>query len=153
MIATNIEVISHIRNRYLDLFNELSNEQLNRVPAGFNNNILWNLGHLLVTDELMFYKAAGKPSNLDEAFMARFRRGTKPEGVLSDEDTALIKQELAAALPRVTELYKAGHFDGYTPVTLSNGLLINDLGGTLAFSAYHHGLHSAAIGNLKKALL
>ncbi|MBV7530350.1 DinB family protein [Chitinophaga sp. sic0106] len=150
MITTNIEIISHIRAKYLDLFDAFTTEQLNQVPAGFNNNILWNLGHLLVTDELMFYKAAGQPTYLEEGFIARFRRGTKPEGILSEEDTALIKSELATALPRTLENHQRGHFDAYTPMTLSSGIVINNIADAIAFASYHHGLHSAAINNLKK---
>ncbi|SHL35034.1 DinB superfamily protein [Chitinophaga jiangningensis] len=150
MITTNIGIISHIRSNYVKLFDLYSTEQLNKVPEGFNNNILWNLGHLLVTDEIMFYQAAGRPANLDEQFIARFRRGTRPEGALSEADTEKIKQEMQHALLRVQEDHQQGKFAAYTPMTLSSGIVINNIGDAIAFAGYHHGLHTAAINNLRK---
>jgi len=31
-------------------------EQLNKIPEGFNNNLIWNIAHCVVTQQLLCYK-------------------------------------------------------------------------------------------------
>ena len=47
------------RNRelFLDLVNSLSVDQLNKIPEGFNNNIAWNFGHIVITTQALCYTA------------------------------------------------------------------------------------------------
>ena len=44
-----IELLKETRPRLLELAEGLSAEEQLKIPAGFNNNILWNVGHLAVT--------------------------------------------------------------------------------------------------------
>jgi uncharacterized damage-inducible protein DinB len=46
-----IEIIKLPRQRILDEISHLSVEQLNKVPTGFNNNIIWNLGHMIAAQQ------------------------------------------------------------------------------------------------------
>lgn len=43
--------LRHIRTSVLNLIESLTLKQINEIPAGFNNNIIWNLGHLVATDQ------------------------------------------------------------------------------------------------------
>ena len=47
------------RKFLLKITAHLSNEQLNKIPAPFKNNIAWNLAHLVVTQQLLCYKLSG----------------------------------------------------------------------------------------------
>lgn len=53
----------------------LSPEHSQTVPEGFNNNILWQVGHIFVAGDLMYLNGQ---SNL-EVEKAFFAPGTKPE--------------------------------------------------------------------------
>ena len=44
-----IDILRKARLKMLEKINELSLEQLNKVPEGFNNNIIWNMGRLIET--------------------------------------------------------------------------------------------------------
>ena len=37
------------RNLVIEYFDKYSLEQLNRIPDGFSNNLIWNIGHIIVT--------------------------------------------------------------------------------------------------------
>jgi len=46
-----IERLKKTRIFLLDLIKDLTTEQLNEIPKGFNNNIIWNLGHLIASQQ------------------------------------------------------------------------------------------------------
>jgi len=37
------------RNIYSKFFDNYSLEQLNTIPAGMSNNLIWNMGHVIVS--------------------------------------------------------------------------------------------------------
>ncbi len=43
----DIDYIKKARYYLLDGIKDLSADQLNQIPEGFNNNILWNLAHMV----------------------------------------------------------------------------------------------------------
>ena len=36
-------------------------EELNKVPTGFSNNIIWNIAHTIVTQQLLIYQLSALP--------------------------------------------------------------------------------------------
>src|SRR5690606_33748551 len=46
------------RALYLDYFNNYSPEQLNTTPNGFSNNLIWNIGHVIVAQQALIYKGS-----------------------------------------------------------------------------------------------
>ena len=51
-----IETIRKTRSFLLEQIRNFGNEQLNQVAEGFNNNIVWNLGHMIAAQQGMCYK-------------------------------------------------------------------------------------------------
>lgn len=47
------------RNLYLDFFEKYTLDQLNKIPEGFNNNLIWNIGHEIVAQQALIYKSSG----------------------------------------------------------------------------------------------
>ena len=45
-------------SHFLDV---ISLEQLNKIPVGFNNNIIWNITHIVVVQQMLAYKLSGLP--------------------------------------------------------------------------------------------
>ena len=41
------ELIKQTKNNFLKLVDNLSIDELNIIPSGFTNNIIWNLGHII----------------------------------------------------------------------------------------------------------
>jgi hypothetical protein len=65
-LMQDIETLREIRGFILRLVDGLSPEQLEAVPPGASNSILWNLGHLAVTQQLLHYKLSGLPMYLPD---------------------------------------------------------------------------------------
>lgn len=57
-----IPLLNATRQNILTLMQGLSADQLNKMSAGFNNNLIWNAGHVLVTQQLLYYKLSHKTS-------------------------------------------------------------------------------------------
>ena len=80
------------RQSFLSLIEDLSLEELNEVPAGFNNNIVWNFGHIIVsTLGLCYIRSQAKPE-LALPFPGRFGKGTYPELPVTAEELQILKK-------------------------------------------------------------
>ncbi len=68
-----IDNIRHVNNTFVKLLNELSVEQLNKIPDEFRNNIIWNFAHLLAIQQSIFYRLSGLESRIDAAFINTYK--------------------------------------------------------------------------------
>ena len=73
-------------------------EDLNKIPSGFNNNIIWNIGHVLVSEQLLAYKLSGLESTLSDKMISKYRKDSKPEGDITKEEVNEITYELEKEL-------------------------------------------------------
>ena len=69
-----------IRERYLQYLEGFTLEQLAVIPQGFRNNLLWNISHAIVTQQLYCYHNSGLPMYVPQDFIAAYRKGTVPDG-------------------------------------------------------------------------
>ena len=79
------EIHRTTRKTLLAYIEGLSAEQLNRIPAGFNNNIIWNLAHMFTVQQVVCYKRGGHSMLIDEATFENFKPGTVPTPFLDDK--------------------------------------------------------------------
>ncbi|NNL10061.1 MAG: DinB family protein, partial [Croceitalea sp.] len=81
-ILENLFIIAQ-QNRKI-LYQYLKNtpkEALFLVPKGFNNNIWWNIAHVVVTQQKLVYGLSGLPLVIDDALVKKYEKGTYPKGV------------------------------------------------------------------------
>lgn len=101
-----LDNIDNIRKKAITIVRSLSSEALNTIPEGFNNNIAWNFGHIVVSGYSLVFKATGADPGFSIPYVELFRKGSKPgEPVsaaqiealveLSDQFTATVKKALA----------------------------------------------------------
>src|SRR6202012_1683816 len=88
-----IEVLQHPRRLILETISNLTIEQLNKIPEGFNNNIIWNLGHLIAAQQGICYKRANLTPHITDEFWEKFRSGSKPNGYVATDEIAKIKTQ------------------------------------------------------------
>lgn len=149
-MLTVIDNIRKTRLYLLDLVKDLSTEQLNEVPAGFSNNIIWNMGHMVAAMQGVCYKRAGLDHMMDLDFFESYKPGTKPDGDAPDEEVKLIKELLMSSTDQLGRDFDNGVFSGYTPWATRYGVPINNVEDAVAFIMYHEGLHTGIIMALKK---
>lgn len=144
-----------IRQNRKGLYHFLKNtpkEELFKIPKGFNNNIWWNIAHVVVTEQKLIYGLSGLPLNISQDLVAKYQKGTSPKENPSDEEFELIKT-LLFSLPEKTEKdYKAGLFSSFKPYMTTPKVPLNNVDDAIAFNIFHEGLHLGSILALARAV-
>ena len=109
-----IQTIANTRSYLLKTINDLSIEHLNRVPTGFNNNIVWNVGHLIAAQQGICYSRCSLKPVVDEKYQAPFRPGTRPEQPVEQAELDMLFSLLISSLDQLDRDYQHHLFDGYT---------------------------------------
>ncbi len=149
-MTKQIEIIRKTRAFLLEGISGLSTEQLNKIPEGFNNNIIWNLGHLIAAQQGVCYIRAGLAPKVSDEFIASFKSGSKPGQPLSAEEIEHLKNLFFSTLDQLEADYNNNIFGGYTPWSTRYGVEIASIGDAFDFLPFHEGLHCGAIGGIKK---
>lgn len=66
------------RQMLLNFVQDLNEEVSQVQPEGFNNNIRWHIGHLLVTSESFMFGYPKKSTNIPVEYASLFNMGTNP---------------------------------------------------------------------------
>lgn len=150
MIAI-IEKIGNVRRFLLNQISDLSPEQLNEIPKGFNNNVIWNLAHLVVAQQSLCYLRAGQSVVIDERYMPLYKPGTKPEGLVDAYEIEKIKDMMLTTLDTLKVDYANGVFDNYPVSSIRYGEMAS-IDDALQYVLFHEGIHFGYIMALKKLL-
>ncbi|MGR7812942.1 DinB family protein [Lacinutrix undariae] len=143
-----------LKNRAIlkNFIENFSLEELNKVPAGFSNNMIWNIAHVIVTQQLLVYKLSGLPANVSEELIAEFRKGTKTERDLTQAEVDDIKDLLFSTVGKLKEDYANKIFKDYTPYTVSTKSTLSNVEEAIVFNNFHEGIHLGYILALKKMI-
>jgi len=144
-----IEIIRNPRHLILETIG-FSMEQLNKVPAGFNNNIIWNLGHMIASQQGIMYKRAGLETVVTEDFFNAYKSGSKPERFISEAEYSEIKDLFFTTLDRLEDDYNKNKFANYSSTVTRYNVEINNIDEAIAFLPFHDGLHIGYIMSLRK---
>ncbi|BDD10638.1 hypothetical protein FUAX_30700 [Fulvitalea axinellae] len=142
-----------IRKNFLDLADGLSLEQLNLVPEGFTNNIIWNIGHSLVTQQMVTYKLAGHGCHVDGDMIRNYRKDSSPSGNVKPERWAEIRQLLIDTPDQLSEDLKTMDFSSFHSYTTSFGVTLESIEDAMRFNNIHESLHYGYALALRKAVL
>lgn len=130
----------------------LSISELNTIPSGFNNSILWNVGHILVTQQALHYRLSNLPMRLDKEFVDRFKKGSS--AVYYDESVwQTIKSNFMPMIDNLEEDVHSGLFKEFNEYTTSYGTRLTDIKSAIEFDLAHEALHLGYIMAQKRAVL
>lgn len=130
----------------------LSDEQLLNIPAGRKNNIVWNLGHIIVTQQVLHYTLSRIEMRIPKEMAAMFRTGTNPELWKEIPNITELKSLLLELPDRFFDDYKNGLFKEFRPYKTSTGVELNSFEDAVAFNYFHEGTHTGIILGLIKLL-
>ena len=125
-------------------------EQLNKIPEGFSNNLIWNIGHIIVTQQILVYKLSGLPMIVSDEMVEKYRKGTKPEQDATQEEVDEIKSFLFKTVEQAEADYNNGVFVNYQEYPTSPGFILKNAKGALQFNNFHEGVHIGIMMNIRK---
>jgi len=152
MIFT-FEVLKNTRRSFIRIIEKTSLAELNKIPKGFNNNIIWNIGHIIVTEQLLTYKLSGLPIMVSDDLINKYRKDAKPEGDVTQEEVDEIKAILFSTIERTETDYNKGNFKNFQEYTVSTtGNTLENIEDSLNFVLFHEGMHLGYVLALLRAV-
>ncbi|MBA4276744.1 MAG: DinB family protein [Flavobacterium sp.] len=140
------------RNMISKILENFTLEQLNKIPDGFSNNLIWNAAHVIVTQQLLVYKLSGLPVMVSEEMIEKYKKGTKPEQDATQAEVDEIKSLLFSTIEKTKEDYTNGIFENYNEYPTSTGFVLTSAEGAMNFNNFHEGLHIGIMMSLRKFL-
>jgi hypothetical protein len=145
-----IEILKNPRKLILEGISNLTIEQLNHIPTGFNNNIIWNLGHMIASQQGLCYKRAGLETIVSESFFDTYKSGTKPERFITEAEYEEVKELFFSTLDQLQADLEAGKFANYMPVVTRYNVEVSSVEEAIGFLPFHDGLHIGYMMSLRK---
>jgi len=146
----SLDILKKNRALILKIIDGFTIEQLNIKPEGFGNNIVWNIAHLVVIQQILCYKLSGLPMNVSNEMTEKYMKGTAPNGNVTQAEFDEIL-ELFIALPNQFEKdYNQELFQQYNTYTTSLNVTLVDINSAIEFNNFHEGIHLGVILALRK---
>jgi hypothetical protein len=149
------EIIRASRKKILEITDNLSLEAVNHIPERMNNNVVWNMAHLISTQQNLCYVKCGLPTAVDASFIERYKVGTKPGGFIDAVEYAGIRSQLLSHVDELEEDYNNGrflNFEGFASKTYP-GLVVNKFEDVLSFIAFHEGIHLGYVMAMRRHIV
>lgn len=136
-----------VLNYYLENY---TLEQLNKVPDGFNNNLIWNIAHIIVVQQMLVYNLSGLPMMISNDMVSKYKKGTRPEAEVSQVEADEIKSLLFVTLDRTETDFHQKVFQKFIEFPTATGFTIKNVEDALSFNYFHEAMHIGMMMSLKK---
>jgi hypothetical protein len=125
-------------------------EQLNKIPEGYNNNLIWNIAHVIVVQQMLVYKLSGLPMMISDEMVEKYKKGTKPEHIATQAEVDEIQSLLAKTINQSETDLENNIFINYQEYPTSAGIVLKSASDAIAFNNFHEGLHIGIIMSIRK---
>jgi hypothetical protein len=147
------DTMRQTRKNILGLVEGMSPEDLNKIPSGFNNNLIWHLGHVLVTQQLLTYGRCNLPFLIRDHWVPLYRKGTKPGEFVPLEEIELIQKGIPLMVDELIEDYYGKRFGkAFQPYETSYGLKLNTIEEAIRFNNVHEAMHLGYMMSQRRSL-
>ncbi len=144
-----INQLETYRSEILGILEEVTEEEAEMIPEGFNNNIRWNMGHIYL-DQFLWLQAITKEKvDVPEQFNMWFGYGTSPSDF--DYDTPSF-EELKILLKKQPAQIKERYGDRLEKEYPSIDMGMHTIEQVLIRTIFHEGMHLQTILDLKKCI-
>ncbi len=145
-----LEITRTSRKMIAPFLEKYTLEQLNAVPTGFSNNLIWNIAHIVVTQQLLVYKLSGLPMNVSDEMVEKYKKGTKPEQAATQDEVDEIKSLLFKTIDETAVDLENKIFNNFTEYPTSTGFILKNAEDAIAFNNFHEGLHIGILMSIRK---
>jgi hypothetical protein len=124
--------------------------QLNTIPEGYSNNLIWNIAHIIVVQQMLVYKLSGLPMMISDEIVEKYKKGTKPEHNVTQSEVDEIKSLLFETIDQTEADLNNKIFKNYDEYPTSTGFVIKSAEDAMAFNYFHEALHIGIIMSIRK---
>ncbi|SHF97725.1 DinB superfamily protein [Flavobacterium micromati] len=125
-------------------------DQLNKIPEGFNNNIIWNIGHIIVVQQMLTYNLSGLPMMISNAMVEKYKKGTKPEHIVLQSELKEMQTLLLETIDKTEADFITKTFKDFHEYPTSTGFILTSAADAMAFNYFHEGLHIGIMMSIRK---
>lgn len=147
-----LEQTLQLRKGFYHILKTTPREELLKIPNGYNNNIWWNIAHIVATQQILIYKLSGVPVGVSLEFIDKFKKGGTPNGTATDEEIEQVKKLLFSTIEKTIADYDGGLFENFKEYPTSAGVTLKNVDDSISFNHFHEGLHIGAIFALQRAV-
>lgn len=149
-METAFRITETSRKVLLGFLEKYSIEELNKIPEGFSNNLIWNIGHIIVVQQLLVYKLSGLPTMVSNEMIEKYQKGTKPEHNVTQEEVDEIKVLLFSTLEKTKQDFAENIFQNYLEFTSMSGFTMKSAANAIEFNNYHEAVHTGIMMQIRK---
>jgi hypothetical protein len=143
------EQLKTYRNELLTEVEEVTEEEADLIPEGFNNNIRWNLGHVLLDQYLWIQALTKEELPLPAAFNDWFGFGTNPSRFTVE--TPKLPELLGLLRRQPDDILERNRYRLEQEFP-STDMGMHTIEQVLVRTIFHEGLHLGAIQAIKRQL-
>ena len=131
------------RKAFISLLDKLSLDQLNEIPAGFNNNIIWNFAHIVVSTQTLVYVRTGiKADTAWVKYNEDYKKDTKPTRFVEQAEIDELKEIAIRSIEQIATDYENGVFGEITSFsTATYGYPMDTIEEVIALTSGHDNVH------------
>lgn len=130
------------REQFIALIRSLSIDELNKVPEGYRNNIIWNFGHIVVTTLALCYQRTGLNPDLTIPFQEDFAKGTAPQRTYTSSEVERLVEVSISSINELITDYKTGNLNKIQSFsTQTYGLELKSIEDVILTCLMHDNLH------------
>lgn len=150
----SIDIMRGARKFLINLIEDFTIEKLNEIPFGFNNNLVWNIGHVVATQQILCYRNAGVKPVIEDGFIDKYKTGTRPQENIDEDEFKIIKENLIQTIDKFEDDSSTNMFGNYKAFDLKSypGVRIKNINDAAKFVCFHDGLHVGYSMALKREL-
>lgn len=149
-METAFRITETSRKVLLGFLEKYSLEELNKIPEGFSNNLIWNIGHIIVVQQLLVYKLSGLQPMISNEMIEKYQKGTKPEHNVTKEEVDEIKVLLFSTLEKTKQDFAENIFQNYLEFTSMSGFTMKSAANAIEFNNYHEAVHTGIMMQIRK---
>lgn len=125
-------------------------EQLNFVPEGYSNNVIWNIAHVIVVQQMLVYKLSGLPMMISDEMVENYKKGTRPGHRVTQAEVDEIQILLMETISQTETDLNNKNFINYQEYPTSAGITLKSAAEAMSFNDFHEGLHIGIIMSIRK---
>jgi DinB superfamily len=148
-MSDDLDLLRQTRRNLIRLTADLSDEQLLAIPPGFGNNVLWNYGHCLVTQQRLCYGLSSLPMRIPAEWNDLMMKGTSPKDWSAPPDRQAITDLMLTTVDQLAEDLEAGLFTDFKSYPTSYGVTLGSVEDAVRFDVAHEALHMGVMMALR----